>query len=91
MTGRIAKFFESAQADSSHWNNFSTAAVARAQSRFTWERYCKLLTRLTKVYGFWKYSTSHQAKSRLIQYCHLLYELFFKQRAATIGSDHDPA
>ena len=89
MTGRMARFFESVQAESNHWNTFSMAAVARAQSRFTWARYCKLLTRLTKVYGFWKYSTSHQAKSRLNQYCHLLYELFFKERAAKIELDRD--
>jgi sucrose synthase len=86
MTGRISDFFASAQEDGLHWDIYSKAAVERAQSRFTWERYCRLLTRLTKVYGFWKYSTSHQAKSRLIQYCHLLHELFYKLRAERIES-----
>ena len=86
MTGRISEFFAAAQEDGLHWEVYSKAATARAQSLFTWERYCRLLTRLTKVYGFWKYSTSHQAKSRLIQYCYLLYELFYKGRAEKIES-----
>ena len=86
MSGKISDFFAAAQEDSLHWDVYSKAAVERAQSRFTWERYCKLLTRLTKVYGFWKYSTSHQAKSRLIQYCYLLYELFYRVRAEKIES-----
>jgi len=86
MSGRISDFFAAAREDGLHWEIYSRAAVERAQSRFTWERYCMLLTRLTKVYGFWKYSTSQHAKARLIQYCNLLYELFYKIRAEKIES-----
>jgi sucrose synthase len=85
MTRKMSDFFTAMQANSRHWDTFSKAAIKRATSSFTWDLYCQLLTRLTKVYGFWKYSTSHQAKSRLIQYCHVLYELYFKERARRIG------
>jgi sucrose synthase len=58
--------------------------MTRAQTHFTWELHCRRLTRLTKVYGFWRYSISDQAKSRMTQYCHILYHLFFQERAKKI-------
>lgn len=84
MSDKINQFIEKSQADEKHWLTLSQQGLKRAQTNFTWELYCKRLTRLTKVYGFWKFSTSHRAKSRLIQYCHLLYQLFYKIRAKLI-------
>jgi sucrose synthase len=85
MTRKMSEFFAAVQITPRHWDVLSEAALYRAQTRFTWKLYCRLLTRLTKVYGFWSYSTSHQAKSRMTQYCQLLYELYFKERARKIG------
>jgi sucrose synthase len=84
MSARIVEFFENCLADPEHWNRFSESGLARARSRFTWDLHCRDLTRLTKVYGFWRYSISHEAKTRLNQYCHLLYQLFFQERASRI-------
>ncbi len=84
MAARIVEFFEKCLEDPSYWDRFSENGLARAQSRFTWDLHCRDLTRLTKVYGFWRYSISHEAKTRLNQYCHLLYQLFFQERASRI-------
>jgi len=85
MSDRICAFLAAAAEDPKHWLRLSKNGMTRAQKHFTWELHCRRLTRLTKVYGFWRYSISGKAKSRLNQYCHLLYQLFFKERAKMIG------
>ncbi len=84
MLGRINQFFEQVNHDHNIWHQISEAGIARAKERFTWDLHCKKLTRLTKVYGFWRYSISSQAKSRMARYCHLLYHLYYKKRADLI-------
>ena len=84
MTEKLYGFIVKSLKNQKHWENLSKRGMKRAQTNFTWELYCNRLTRLTKVYGFWRYSTSEQAKSRLAQYCHLLYHLFFITRANRI-------
>lgn len=84
MTAKISGFFAECGANPKHWQSISREGMKRAQSHFTWGLHCKRLTRLTKVYGFWRYSISQKAKSRLNQYCHLLYHLYFKARAEQI-------
>ena len=84
MSSKISVFFTDCAENAKHWQTFSKAGMKRAQTHFTWDLHCKKLTRLTKVYGFWRYSISQQAKTRLAQYCHLLYHLYFKERAKQI-------
>ncbi len=84
MTEKIYEFIAKSLENPKHWEELSNRGLKRAQTNFTWELYCNRLTRLTKVYGFWRYSTSEFAKSRLTQYCHLLYHLFFITRAKMI-------
>jgi sucrose synthase len=84
MTARLADFFQRCEEDSRYWQGFSQRGLERARSHFTWQRHCRKLTRLTKVYGFWRYSISQQAKMRLSQYSEALYHLFYKERAEKI-------
>jgi sucrose synthase len=84
MTDKISEFFEGCLDDPGLWQGYSQKGMTRAQTHFTWELHCRRLTRLTKVYGFWRYSISDKAKSRMTQYCHLLYHLFFQERANKI-------
>jgi len=84
MTGKIRDFLRQVSEEQRYWDEISTKARQRAQTHFTWELHCNKLTRFTKVYGFWRYSISGHAKARLSQYCHLLYQLYFKERAAAM-------
>ncbi len=86
MTGQINEFFDRVAREPNYWDEISANGLQRAQSHFTWDLHCRRLTRLAKVYGFWRYSISGSAKSRLKQYCHLLYHLYFKVRAAAMLS-----
>jgi len=84
LAEKLNRFFEKAAAEPKYWTTISKNGIKRAKKHFTWELHCQNLTKLTKVYGFWRYSISGQAKSRLNRYCQLLYHLFFKQRADKI-------
>ena len=84
MSEKLCAFVEETAGNPDYWQGFSRNGLKRAQTRFTWERHCRLLTRLTKVYGFWRYSISHDAKLRMSQYCHLLNHLFVRERGKNI-------
>ncbi len=84
MTDKISGFLEECLDEPRFWQGYSQQGMTRAQTHFTWDLHCSRLTRLTKVYGFWRYSISDKAKSRMTQYCHLLYYLFFQERANKI-------
>jgi sucrose synthase len=86
MSGKISEFLESCAETPALWQQYSQTGMERAQKNFTWELHCQKLTRLTKVYGFWRYSISEKAKSRMTQYCHLLYHMFFLERSRKIGN-----
>ncbi|MDT8335952.1 MAG: sucrose synthase, partial [Desulfurivibrionaceae bacterium] len=69
MTDKLSAFFDECRENPGLWQLFSQKGITRAQSRFTWDLHCRQLTRLAKVYGFWRYSSSDKAKSRLTEYC----------------------
>jgi len=84
ITDKLCEFFDEEEINPGLWQFYSRNGMARAQSHFTWDLHCRRLAKLTKVYGFWRYSASDKAKSRLTEYCHLLYHLFFLERAKKI-------
>ncbi|MCF6290454.1 MAG: sucrose synthase [Desulfobacterales bacterium] len=81
LNEKLSGFLTRCGKEPGYWQTISGQGRERARSRFTWDLYCQRLTRLSKVYGFWKYSTSNVAKDRMRQYCHLLFQLFYKPRA----------
>jgi len=86
MAAALADFLELCGQEPEYWERLSLAAQKRVQEHFTWKLHCRQLTRLTKVYGFWKYSISNEAKQRIANYCELLYHLYFKERAVRMLS-----
>jgi sucrose synthase len=84
MVEAICEFMELSIKERRYWQRFSEMGMKRARQHFTWDLHCQRLTRLTKVYGFWKYSISNEAKARMVNYCELLYHLFFKVRAENL-------
>lgn len=81
LARQLTDFFAACVEDPRYWQGFSRRGLKRAQSRFTWENHCRSLVRLGKIHGFWRYAASRQAKSRLGEYCELLYHFAFRERA----------
>jgi sucrose synthase len=84
MSAHLADFFIDCTENPKYWATIAKAGLKRAQSNFTWELYCRKLTRLAKVHGFWRYSQSEHAKTRMAQCWNQLYHLYIKARAAAI-------
>jgi len=85
MSAHMVDFFADCEKNPKYWHTVSKAAMKRAQNHFTWELYCRKLTRLAKVHGFWRYSQSMQAKARMAQHWNQLYHLYIKARAGAIS------
>ena len=85
MSAHMADFFTTCAENPKYWPTISKAGMKRAQNYFTWELYCRKLTRLAKVHGFWRYSQSAQAKARMAEHWHQLYHLYIKARSAAIS------
>lgn len=43
--------------------------------------YSNKLLDLTALYGFWRYAVANIGRRELSQYCHLLFQLLFQERA----------
>lgn len=77
----IWRFFEGCAEDEGLWKRISEAGIRRVREHFTWERYSERLMALTKLYGFWRYSTSEAGMVKMDRYCDLIYHLLLKERA----------
>jgi sucrose synthase len=76
----LEEFFERCAAEPEYWQTFSLAAIARVESRYTWQRYASRMMTLSRVYGFWKYVTNlERAETR--RYLQMFYGLQFRPLA----------
>ena len=80
----IEQFIENCKTDEHLWRNISKDGIKRVQERFTWKIHCQRLLSLTKLYGFWRYSVSGQARIKMDRYTDMMYHLLFKERAEKI-------
>lgn len=83
----ILAFFRKVEKDPDLWGAISRGGVARVREAFTWDLYGNRLLNMTQLYGFWRYSVASEGKEEMAQYCHLLFHLFFKPRAAAMIPD----
>jgi sucrose synthase len=84
ISAALLDFIAHCEREPEYWQKISTRAVARVQEQFTWQLYSNKLLDLTALYGFWRYAVASIGKRELAQYCHLLFQLLFKERAKAI-------
>ena len=84
-------FMRDCQIDENCWEQVSKNSMDRVREKFTWKLYSEKLIRLTKLYGFWRYTESQEGMVKMDRYCDLLYHLCFKARADTIANPPAPA
>jgi sucrose synthase len=78
--GIIVNFFKDAQQDSSKWYNISENAIKRVRDKYSWVKYSKRLLSLSKIYGFWKYTTNLEREGSK-KYFDMFYSLMFRKLA----------
>ena len=84
ISAALLDFIARCESEPGYWQEISAQALARVQERFTWQRYSNKLLDLTALYGFWRYAAAHQGKRELSQYCHVLFQLLYQERAQRI-------
>ncbi|MFP4473953.1 MAG: sucrose synthase [Desulfatibacillaceae bacterium] len=80
----VWEFIRKCGQDGGHWEAISENGMARVREKFTWRLYSDKLIRLTKLYGFWRYSVSEAGMVKMDRYSDLLYHLLLQPRAMTI-------
>jgi len=78
---QLLVFIQEGSEDPLLWKHISSNAIKRIQERFTWRHYSEKLLKLTKLYGFWRYSVSNKENRKMKIYSQTLYHLLYKQRA----------
>ena len=84
---KILSFMERCQNDPEYWDKISEKAIDRVNSTFNWELHAEKLLSLSKIYGFWKYTTNIEMKE-MNAYLDVLFHLLFKPRANQIRELH---
>lgn len=74
---RIESFFQQCEKDPNYWKRISKGALARIESRYTWNRYAERMMTLSRVYGFWKFVTNLE-RSETDRYLELFYGLQYR-------------
>jgi sucrose synthase len=87
MAGTILDFISKCDQNPNYWQEISQQAIERVYSHYTWKIHTKRLLSLSRIYGFWNY-TSKENRQELLRYIEMLFYLLFKPRAANILEQH---
>ena len=86
-TDKIFRFVRDAQKEPKLWERISNAGINRVHAKYNWKLYSDRLLSLSKIYGFWKFSTNLNA-SELYAYLDSLYYLLYRPMAHRLLERH---
>jgi sucrose synthase len=81
---RMAQFLSDTKADPRQWREVAERAVQRVNERYNWPLYASRLLELSRIYGFWKYSTSLE-RDETRRYLDMLYGLMYRPLAEKVS------
>jgi sucrose synthase len=81
---RMAQFLSDTKADPQQWREVAERAVQRVNERYNWPLYASRLLELSRIYGFWKYSTSLE-RDETRRYLDMLYGLMYRPLAEKVS------
>ncbi len=87
-TSKILTFINKCKKEPGYWDKISAKAIQRVDKAYNWELYAKNLLSLSKIYGFWKYTTNIEMEE-MNSYLEVLYHLLYKPRAKTMLEEHN--
>ncbi|MDR3393054.1 MAG: sucrose synthase [Sulfuriferula sp.] len=83
---RIADFLELCNVNPHEWQRISNGALARVEARYTWKQYAERMMTLSRIYGFWKFSSDLE-REETARYLHMFYQLQFRPLAAQLHAE----
>lgn len=84
----ILSFLEQCKKEKNYWNEISENGIKRVDTTYNWELHAHKLLSLSKIYGFWNY-TSNIEMSEMNAYLDVLYHTIYRPRANQIREMHD--
>jgi sucrose synthase len=78
--GIIVGFFKDVHQNNNRWYSISENAIKRVKDKYSWLKYSKRLLSLSKIYGFWKYTTNLEREGSK-EYFDMFYSLMFRRLA----------
>nr|CRH05788.1 GT4 : sucrose-phosphate synthase [Candidatus Magnetococcus massalia] len=81
---RLEGFFTTCMEQPEYWNSFSTQAIERIQSRYTWTRYAQQVLSLAALYGFGRW-LNHERHAPYEHYLEMFYRLMYQPAAKGVS------
>lgn len=84
VSTQLLEFFQRCQTEADYWQTLSEGAIRRVQARYNWKLYAERLMTLSRVYGFWKYTTNLE-RWETQRYLEMFYGLMYRQLANQVN------
>ena len=84
---KIYDFIIKCKESPGYWEKISGKAIQRVDTAYNWDLYAKNLLSLSKIYGFWRFSTNIEMEE-MEAYLDVLYHLLYKPRTNAILEAH---
>lgn len=84
---KINEFISKCELDSQYWYEISQRGIERVYSTYTWKIHTNKLLTLSRIYGFWNF-TSQENREDLLRYLESLFYLLYKPRAKSLLEQH---
>ena len=87
MAEVILDFLSKCEHKPNYWKEISQRGIDRVYSTYTWKIHATKLLSLSKIYGFWNY-TSQENREDMLRYIEMLFHLLYKPMAKSLLEKH---
>ncbi|HEY9817518.1 MAG TPA: sucrose synthase [Candidatus Obscuribacterales bacterium] len=87
MAEVILDFLSKCEHKPDYWKEISQRGIDRVYSTYTWKIHATKLLSLSKIYGFWNYS-SQENREDMLRYIEMLFHLLYKPMAKSLLEKH---
>jgi len=84
---KIIEFITKCEQNHNYWSEISQRGIDRVYSTYTWKIHTTKLLSLSRIYGFWNF-TSKENREDLLRYLEALFYLIYKPRAQQLLEQH---
>ena len=84
---KILNFVIKCQQNPEYWQEISRRGIDRVYSTYTWKIHTTRLLSLSRIYGFWNF-TSQENREDMLRYIEALFYLIYKPKAKELLAEH---
>jgi sucrose synthase len=87
ISQKVLEFISKCDQNPDYWVEISNKGMDRVYTTYTWKIHTTRLLSLSRIYGFWNY-TSKENREDMLRYIESLFYLIYKPRAKQILEEH---